>query len=474
MNDRLTTRSLADILSIQTGLDKECAEQFIEILSTHITEHIMRDKSIKVTGLGTFKIILVSERESVHIHTQERFVIPAHHKLSFIPDKYLKEQVNRPFAIYEPIETTDEIASFKQFIADNQEEDIEDEPFVTNEPTEASLEEPLDELLEASVEDPLDESIEAPVVIDENIVSIDADSDSDETFADLIESISDDDYLLLEHEKPPLIHEEVSADEIKMSDFEPEAEGKKRKKKTVTAPFWVLFILYPLLIVFGTGFATYTFLTHNSKKEPIEYEEKPLISTFSDDSTNYQATSITESDSINNSPGEDETGLIGLNSDTTSLLNDTAMATPSTSDSTQKTTRSNINWFDTTPTKDKPEPKRIANKPDQNTVSTRQTTTPAPSSTTPTNEAKEKTIPAVIQMPPGESLIDQAIKFYGHRLMWVYIYEHNKELIGDNPDRVPLGLIIRLPSPKTYGFDPNNPASLEKASKKQSELLKWK
>ena len=104
MNERLSTRSLAEQLANQTGLDRKSAEEFIDTLTSYFTQGLERNKVVKIFGLGVFKIMLVRERESVHIQTGERFVIPAHHKLTFIPDKNFKEQINRPFALFEPIE----------------------------------------------------------------------------------------------------------------------------------------------------------------------------------------------------------------------------------------------------------------------------------------------------------------------------------------------------------------------------------
>ena len=107
MSERLTTRGLAEVLASQTGMDRKRAEDFIDSLALYITQSLERNKIVKIFGFGVFKILLVRERESIHIQTGERFVIPAHHKITFIPDKEFKEQINRPFALFEPIETTD-------------------------------------------------------------------------------------------------------------------------------------------------------------------------------------------------------------------------------------------------------------------------------------------------------------------------------------------------------------------------------
>ena len=104
MNNRLTIQDLAGLLAEYTGKDKKNTERFLREFIQIVTDGVYADKLVKVKGLGTFKIIPVEKRESIHVHTGERFVIPAHYKFSFLPDKELREQVNRPFSIFETTE----------------------------------------------------------------------------------------------------------------------------------------------------------------------------------------------------------------------------------------------------------------------------------------------------------------------------------------------------------------------------------
>ncbi len=104
MNNRLTIHDLAAILAGKTGRDKKSIELFIRELIRIVTENIYSDKLVKVKGLGTFKIIPVEQRESIHVNTGERIVIPAHYKFSFHPDKELRDIVNQPFSFFETTE----------------------------------------------------------------------------------------------------------------------------------------------------------------------------------------------------------------------------------------------------------------------------------------------------------------------------------------------------------------------------------
>ena len=111
MNERDTIRSVAELLAAQTGLDNDYIEKFIETLCQIILQGVKQDHVVRINGLGVFKIQLVRKRESVHIKTGERFVIPAHHKIAYTPDKELKELINRPFSFLSPIETDDYVTS---------------------------------------------------------------------------------------------------------------------------------------------------------------------------------------------------------------------------------------------------------------------------------------------------------------------------------------------------------------------------
>lgn len=109
MNSKLTLSEIAVLLAERSGKDKKLAEQFLREFITVVTEGLYTDKIVKVKGLGTFKIIPVEQRESVHVNTGKRFIIPSHYKYSFLPDKELKDTVNAPFAFFETTEIGENI-----------------------------------------------------------------------------------------------------------------------------------------------------------------------------------------------------------------------------------------------------------------------------------------------------------------------------------------------------------------------------
>ena len=133
MNNRLTIQDLAGLLAEYTGKDKNSSERFLREFIAVVSEGVYTDKLVKVKGLGTFKIIPVEKRESIHVNTGERFVIPEHYKFSFLPDKELRELVNKPFSFFETTElgenvdfTDMDIVSDEPEIKETEDESVEE------------------------------------------------------------------------------------------------------------------------------------------------------------------------------------------------------------------------------------------------------------------------------------------------------------------------------------------------------------
>lgn len=83
------------------------AESFVKNFFDLIIEGLEQDGIVKINGLGTFKVTDVASRGSVNVNTGEKIEIKGHRKLTFIPADALKEQVNLPFAMFEPVEVDD-------------------------------------------------------------------------------------------------------------------------------------------------------------------------------------------------------------------------------------------------------------------------------------------------------------------------------------------------------------------------------
>lgn len=129
MNNRLTIQDLAGLLAEYTGKDKESTERFLREFIAVVSEGVYADKLVKVKSLGTFKIIPVEKRESIHVNTGERFVIPEHYKFSFLPDKELRELVNKPFSFFETTELGENVdfTDIEMNSSDSEEKEGDDE-----------------------------------------------------------------------------------------------------------------------------------------------------------------------------------------------------------------------------------------------------------------------------------------------------------------------------------------------------------
>ena len=151
MNNRLAIQDLAGLLAEYTGKDKKSSERFLREFIAVVSEGVYTDKLVKVKGLGTFKIIPVEKRESIHVNTGERFVIPEHYKFSFLPDKELRELVNKPFSFFETTELRENV-------------DFTDMDVVLDEP---NIKETEDESIEEMIPEEKHLPEEEPVVFSE-------------------------------------------------------------------------------------------------------------------------------------------------------------------------------------------------------------------------------------------------------------------------------------------------------------------
>ena len=98
MSEKTNLQELIDKVALSTGADKRRCDGFVRALFEAIASALEVDGVAKIKGLGTFKLLTVEERKSVNVQTGEEVVIPVHTKVCFLPDKALKEAVNKPFA----------------------------------------------------------------------------------------------------------------------------------------------------------------------------------------------------------------------------------------------------------------------------------------------------------------------------------------------------------------------------------------
>lgn len=101
---KITLTNIAEELALKSGLSKDAADNFMRAIVDTIEKGLHDDNIVKIKGLGTFKLMEVSDRGSIDVNTGERITIKGYTKVTFTPDSAMKEFINRPFAHFEPTE----------------------------------------------------------------------------------------------------------------------------------------------------------------------------------------------------------------------------------------------------------------------------------------------------------------------------------------------------------------------------------
>ena len=94
---------------------------------------------------------------------------------------------------------------------------------------------------------------------------------------------------------------------------------------------------------------------------------------------------------------------------------------------------------------------------------------PAKEEKAPVETSAKKEI-GLVKIASGDRLTLISLKYYGHKIFWVYLYEYNKDAIKD-PNNVPIGTVIRVPAPELYGINAQSRSSIEKAAALQTQIL---
>ena len=143
---KVSITELASKLMEKHGLKRTEAELFIRQFVGVINDGLKNDKSVKVKGLGTFKVQAVSARKSVDVNTGEAIVIEGRDKISFTAEAVMRDLVNAPFAQFETVIVNDGV-DFSEIDAKNEADNTE-----AKEPTPAVEPAPVAELEPAVVE----------------------------------------------------------------------------------------------------------------------------------------------------------------------------------------------------------------------------------------------------------------------------------------------------------------------------------
>lgn len=157
MNKKLTFPELAELLSAATNTSKRMSELALREMFAVISGKLLEGESVKIDGLGVFKVTEVNSRRSVNVNTGEAIEIPGHSKITFVADKRLAEAVNAPFASFESVVLDDDVTADMLTAIDNAEPAAEpsaepSEFSELSEPAEEPAAEPAEPIAEPAAE----------------------------------------------------------------------------------------------------------------------------------------------------------------------------------------------------------------------------------------------------------------------------------------------------------------------------------
>ena len=492
MNNKLTIQELATLLSVKSGKDVYETERFIREFITVVSEGLFSDKMVKVKGLGTFKIVLVEDRESIHVNTGERILIPAHYKCSFLPDNELKELVNRPFSIIETTEIGD-AASFQdmEMADDSDEDDVdsdlesdanedgEDLSLPKSSVTESRINGLLDKEMTEELADPEDlpeiHSPEEALTVDKQpngqIDTVDSPV-SDDSPEEVSEPYNEE---TIEMENPKEkdtieVEDSIHMDETLSEEIDESPEADLASEVVDTIPDLQANELTPEIE------SSSQVDNQDKEKEQIENREEiiraKLASLSAKDPVAFVAPEAKPKKRRKHGRTATKTffyiivgGLLVTASvalffyfqslevrNAVPIMIESVSAIPT---ETPAPTDSVFDESDSIPSNEKDSVPEVVSEP-QGTMQTEQ--------------VKTKYMDTVV-IQTGDRLTLISLKYYGHKIFWVYLYLANKESIP-NPNSVAIGTQIHIPVPETYNIDANDEQSIRKAAALQTEILK--
>ena len=409
MDNKYFIDNVAQLLSDKTGQNVSEAEEFLRELIKLFNEGITKDNYVKIRGIGIFKLVLVKERESVHVNTGERIVIPSHNKLSFTPEEKLKDIINKPFALFEAIETQEDDNGLLNITSSDEEIEKEDIEELLLPPPPPIEEKPL------PPPPPIEEKpLPPPPPVEEKPLPPPPQPKEENS---------------LHQASPVPLAQKKSNQNTK--------EPKKPKHSSTTILLWVLFMLLFLFL----ASAIYYFFFYNR------------WDTFDPKLT----TRILGNE-------------LSLPGDT--ILSDSILNDNQSSKDTLALVQSETGNTDTIPKITPPSTPAAATSTRRQEPATRPTTTPsATTSPQTTASSTSNNVLARVSMQPGQRLTLIAEEYYGNKVFWVYIYEYNKANIGSNPNLVRTGMEILVPAKALYGIDAQSAASIEKATDIQRQIM---
>lgn len=376
MNEKISFPDLVGLLSSKMNITKKEAETFLKEFFTVSTEVITSGEELRINGLGLFKPIWVEARGSINVQTGEPVEIPGHYKLSFIPDKVLREAVNAPFSSFS-VEVLNDHVPIEDMTAVPSQDIDENNDICNTENVE------LQDSKEIREKEEEDEPIEPAHEYIQEDKSADEESSESTVSSQEIEKFQEE-----------IIQPES---ETKVEEKEEDCyEDYLRKSASRKSFWWGVLSAFGIIIICLAGGI---FFMGNDSPYVVKIGEYTL-------SLGKQSI---DSRPMNNNP---ELVVLPENKDTLSEMEKDSVLKDSV----------------------------ISASP----------------------LAAPEVKPVIETIRSGVFLTTLARKYFGHKAFWVYIYEENKDVIK-NPNQVPIGTRLTIPSASKYDIDANNRTSVENA-----------
>ena len=409
MNSKVTFPELVDAVAAATECPKRVSELFLKELFTVISEALRNGESVRVRGLGLFKLTNVEARKSVNVNTGEEMEIPSHRKVSFVPEKALADAINAPFVGFETVVLDDDLSEEDiQLMASVDDFDTEEQvapPVFSPEKNRTVVEEPTEQ---QPVPEPTLQPVVEPTVQQEPITEKQELTTDTEDMKEPLKTAEDTDvqYNIITPESKPTEVEDYNIPEDDDEEFITERKpitSEKGNDGFMRGFIWGAVTMFVFYLIVGGGYFMYQ---HIQNQEIIDTARGT-------DSIDAEATpeDVYEAPAV---PTADEAPA-------------------------------------TEPQKPEAEAEKPAAEPEK-----------------PAAQPKAAE-PVYDTVTERQFLTKIAAKHYGNADFWVYIYEENRSIIK-NPNTIAPGTKVVIPPASKYGIDKNNPESLRAARKKIQEI----
>lgn len=408
MYTKITFQELAALLALNTGQTKKVCEDFLRELFAVITGSLLHKESVRLKGLGTFKLTEIEPRKSVNVVTGEDMEIPGHYRVTFTPSKDLAEAVNLPFSAFEAVEVADSISEDElngetgtdSLTADENsgtETDIE----ITSFNAEANKE------VEATADMFVDNPDDEPVVVEDDDMTFVYDNLPPEHAADVEDMPLHQDKKEYAEEEEEVFEEPEDPEKVvrpllPVEGAVPVIRHRKRRHKFAWS-FAMGFVSALFLCVIVAVIAYYAIERKVTSPDPVSEIKVESIKPIPVPSQSASETKAS---------GKEES---------------TAAEIP------------------VTQAKEKAEEEKVD---------------------VPTAPSDRKVYDTV---STTRYLTTMAKEHYGNYHLWPYIYEENKAILG-HPDRIRPGTKVVIPPLSKYGVDPNNKADIQEAKRKGAAI----